>query len=86
MTEEFCIVETEYGKVRGVKVISEVEIPYWRFLGIPYAKPPFGELKFKVICKKIIYKNFKKLIANYNFYNLECHQTFLMGRSFRCSY
>lgn len=48
MTGEFCIADTEYGQVRGAKVISEVGIPYWRFLGIPYAKPPVGELRFQV--------------------------------------
>jgi carboxylesterase type B len=48
MSDEFIIAGTEYGQVRGVKVISEVDIPYWRFLGIPYAKPPVGELRFQV--------------------------------------
>ncbi|KAG5669159.1 hypothetical protein PVAND_017054 [Polypedilum vanderplanki] len=47
MSEEFLIAETNYGKVRGKKIISEVEIPYFRFLGIPYAKPPIGEKRFQ---------------------------------------
>lgn len=45
---EYCVVNTEYGKVRGEKIVSKVEIPYIRFLGIPYAKPPVGELRFQV--------------------------------------
>nr|UCI87123.1 carboxylesterase [Bradysia odoriphaga] len=42
-----CIVQTEYGKVRGFLQMSLVDIPYIRFLGIPYAKPPVGNLRFK---------------------------------------
>ncbi|KAG5679781.1 hypothetical protein PVAND_009319 [Polypedilum vanderplanki] len=47
MSEEFVIADTKYGKVRGQKIISEVEIPYIRFLGIPYAKPPVGNRRFQ---------------------------------------
>lgn len=48
MSDEFCIADTEYGKVRGAKVISEVGIAYWRYLGIPYAKSPADGLRFQV--------------------------------------
>lgn len=44
---EFVIVDTEYGKVRGVKKISALNIAYKAFLGIRYATPPIGELRFK---------------------------------------
>lgn len=42
------IVDTEYGKVRGVVKTSEYETDYVAFLGIRYAKPPLGDLRFKV--------------------------------------
>ncbi len=45
---EFDIVDTELGKVRGVKKVSALETPYTAFLGVPYAKAPLGELRFKV--------------------------------------
>ncbi|KAL7024852.1 hypothetical protein ACKWTF_013219 [Chironomus riparius] len=44
---EYLIADTEYGKVRGEKIISEVGVPYIRFLGIPYAKPPVDNLRFQ---------------------------------------
>lgn len=47
MTSSF-IANTEYGKVRGVLQASVVDGSYIRFLGIPYAKPPVGNLRFKV--------------------------------------
>lgn len=57
-TDEFAIVRTEYGEIRGRKVISELEVPYWRFLGIPYAKSPVGERRFQVIMIFIVLKKF----------------------------
>ncbi|KAL7024848.1 hypothetical protein ACKWTF_013218 [Chironomus riparius] len=44
---EYLIADTEYGQVRGEKIISKVGIPYIRFLGIPYAKPTVGDLRFQ---------------------------------------
>lgn len=45
---EFVIAETEYGKVRGVKKLSALNDNYYSFMGIPYATPPLGSLRFKV--------------------------------------
>lgn len=45
---DFVIVETEYGKVRGVKKTSVLNTVYNAFNGIKYATPPVGELRFKV--------------------------------------
>lgn len=42
------VIEIEYGKVRGIKKVSALETPYTAFLGVPYAKAPLGELRFKV--------------------------------------
>ncbi|KAJ6644259.1 Esterase B1 [Pseudolycoriella hygida] len=44
---KFDIVETELGKVRGVKKVSVLGTSYNAFLGIPYAQAPIGELRFK---------------------------------------
>lgn len=42
------VIEISDGKLRGtvLKNLDEEEI--YAFLGIPYAKPPVGELRFKV--------------------------------------
>lgn len=62
MTSEFVIVNTEYGKVRGKKTISALNTEYINFLGIPYAKKPIGELRFKVSLNLIKIKIFIFLI------------------------
>lgn len=49
----FVIADTEQGKVKGVKKISAVNTAYNAFLGIPYATPPLGELRFKVSSKSV---------------------------------
>lgn len=48
-TNEYEIVSTSYGKVRGVKRQNVYEDygNYVAFEGIPYAKPPLGELRFR---------------------------------------
>lgn len=46
-SNESVIVETEYGKVRGLKRMSLYDVPYFSFEGIPYAQPPVGELRFR---------------------------------------
>lgn len=48
MPEETLIVETNYGPVRGQKRTSVLGEQFFSFRGIPYAKPPVGELRFKV--------------------------------------
>ena len=46
--DNFVIAETEYGVVQGIKTNSILNEPYIKFLGIPYAQTPVGELRFKV--------------------------------------
>lgn len=47
--EEFTIVTTFSGKIRGLKHETLYnQKPYYAFKGIPYAKPPLGSLRFKV--------------------------------------
>lgn len=42
------IVDTEYGRVRGLRKVSALNTSYNAFLGIRYATPPVGNLRFKV--------------------------------------
>lgn len=63
--ERYKIVETNNGKVRGLEGITLLKnVSYFSFKSIPYAKPPVGDLRFKVLktmnlCKLQcrIYKN-----------------------------
>lgn len=48
------IVKIDQGKLRGKKCIAEYSRKeYYSFLGIPYAMPPIGKLRFKVIKKRM---------------------------------
>lgn len=49
-TEE-PMVDTHAGKIRGAKVTGSEGDVFCEFKGIPYAKPPLGELRFKVSFK-----------------------------------
>lgn len=43
------VVDTELGQVRGYQEFTRFENKtYYSFRGIPYAKPPLGELRFRV--------------------------------------
>lgn len=44
------VVQTEYGKVRGITDYTMYDNrTFYSFRGIPYAKPPVGKLRFKVL-------------------------------------
>lgn len=45
---EQVTVKTKSGIVKGFKIASHYNYRYFNFLGIPYAKPPIGDLRFKV--------------------------------------
>lgn len=45
---EEVIVKTKSGIVKGFSIASQYNYQYYNFLGIPYAKPPIGDLRFKV--------------------------------------
>lgn len=45
------IVEVQQGKLKGTTGQDYHGGTFYRFMGIPYAKPPKGELRFKV-CQK----------------------------------
>lgn len=55
---EEVIVRIKSGQVKGYKIASSYNYQYYNFLGIPYAKPPIGELRFKV-CVECVLKNSK---------------------------
>lgn len=42
------IVDTNYGSVSGKTFVLEDESVVDTFMGVPYAKPPVGELRFEV--------------------------------------
>lgn len=46
--DEGPLVQIEQGTLRGLQGVSVREKEFLAFLGIPYAKPPVGELRFKV--------------------------------------
>lgn len=43
----FPIIETKNGQIRGNILSSRHENPFYSFRGIPFAKPPINELRFK---------------------------------------
>lgn len=58
--EKYKIVETDNGPVRGVRNFTLLNgMPFYSFRGIPYAKSPTGELRFKVI-----------IISEHNFFKI----------------
>ncbi len=42
------VVRTEQGDLQGIQSISRDGRVYYEYLGIPYAKPPVGYLRFEV--------------------------------------
>ncbi|XP_022910130.2 esterase B1-like [Onthophagus taurus] len=41
------VINTENGKIKGLKLKDFKDNSYYSFYGIPYAKPPVGELRFR---------------------------------------
>lgn len=47
--DEYKIVETRNGRIRGIRKSTLLKkISFYSFKGIPYAKPPLDDLRFKV--------------------------------------
>lgn len=55
-------VKTKSGLVKGYRISSSFNYRYFNFIGIPYAKPPIGELRFKVCILSIKYIYFPEEI------------------------
>jgi len=49
-------VQVAEGKLNGVVVNGYNNVRYLAFRGIPYAKPPVGELRFKVRYNILLYE------------------------------
>lgn len=49
MSDDLLLVKTAQGVVRGKYDVDSVGEKYFKFHSIPYAKPPIGELRFRVI-------------------------------------
>jgi len=47
-TQEDVLVEIDQGSLRGKRMKSRGGREYLAFIGVPYAKPPLGELRFQV--------------------------------------
>lgn len=44
------VINTKYGPVKGMKLLSKYDgKEFYSYKGIPYAKPPVGELRYKVV-------------------------------------
>lgn len=48
------VVTVEQGKLRGGDAVTASGYKYYEFLTVPYAKPPIGDLRFKVKVLEII--------------------------------
>lgn len=49
VSDEFRIVDTNLGQIRGIRKTSiRKQVEFYSFKGIPYAKPPINDLRFKV--------------------------------------
>lgn len=55
--EDVPLVDTEHGRISGIVERSMEGQQFYSFYGIPYAKPPLGKLRFKVIQKEIYITN-----------------------------
>lgn len=65
MKPETLVIETSHGPVRGIKRTSAVGDQFFSFRGIPYAKPPIGELRFKVTIFVMNFNYWQKLQTNF---------------------
>lgn len=52
--QQFCTISTKSGRIRGKqnRTLFENKL-YYSFRGVPFAKPPINELRFKVNCFEI---------------------------------
>lgn len=53
MDNSTIVIETNSGPVRGIKRTTILGDDYLSFQSIPYAEPPVGSLRFRVISKLI---------------------------------
>lgn len=63
---ETATVSVTQGGLKGRKVLTKSGLQYYSFQGIPYAKPPVGDLRFKV-------SNFILRKEENQFFNFQLH-------------
>nr|XP_013116190.1 unnamed protein product [Stomoxys calcitrans] len=63
VTNETQIVDTEYGKIKGVKRLNVYDESFYSFEGIPYAQPPLGELRFKAPQRPVPWEGVKDCVT-----------------------
>lgn len=52
---KYKVTNTNYGPVKGMKLLSKYDgKEFYSYRGIPYAKPPVGELRYRVWRHKLI--------------------------------
>lgn len=65
--EDFKIVQTEHGTIRGKLESTKFDAkPYYAYRGIPYARPPVNDLRFKVSNNQV----FPLAIYSYKIYTI----------------
>jgi len=42
------VIDTKLGQIRGLTSLSRGGREFYEFLGVPYAQPPVGQLRFEV--------------------------------------
>lgn len=42
------VISIAQGKLKGGETKTDDGVTYYEFLGVPYAKPPIGKLRFRV--------------------------------------
>ena len=55
--KEDVVVQLQNGELRGTHLTSRNNKTFYAFMGIPYAEPPVGELRFKVRDKVTFHSN-----------------------------
>jgi len=55
------IVDTSNGRIRGSSSTSRSGKTYYQYLGIPYAIPPVGKLRFEVTIRFSIFKSLNQM-------------------------
>ncbi len=77
-------VDTKYGKIAGEALKSTSGREYFAFAGIPYGKPPIGNLRFKVniycVAQIFISDELLNILSNYIFKIQPVHQTPLISK------
>lgn len=73
INNEFCTIQIESGRVRGKQNQTLLENKlFYSFRGIPFAKPPINDLRFKVKKKYIILIMFHEIV-NFILISIERH-------------